>query len=301
MMFGGIRGLLVPALVVAAVVGLAGCGDDEDSGSAEDRPRLAVATEPASAFANRMAKLLETASSKRDCLEVNTINAHSYVRFACPADKALRKSIADFKVVDTAEYNTGAVVDYTAGKSGQGTAMVLFVAPDRRWGIGRFGVATPPSTKTSDKDHRERYDEAVADYLAAVRERDCDAFIDVAVTPSNKKQEVCPTTFAATKGLAKRIEQNPDVEPVYMGGNGWYGFYSYETKKPKAENLTISVIKTTDDADATYAVLDVAPSPTAADQRETRAKLKKELKDRGNGNPSMEPSSKPSEPAVTEP
>jgi hypothetical protein len=186
--------------------------------------------------------------------------------------------MASFEVVGADEYGTGAVVDYKSGKLEDGGAIVLFVAPDRNWAVSRFGVITKPSTKTSDGDSRDGYDEAVDEYLAAVRERDCSAFKDTAFIGDADEKDVCKTAFAGTEELVQRLKANPSAEPKYEGGNGTYGFYTFETQKPEPENSTISVVRQIDEPARPYVILDVTPSPTAAEQRRVLEQFKQQQK-----------------------
>lgn len=292
-MFGRIdvRLLLLPAAAAALALGAAGCGGDEESGEARQAPQYAEASEPAKAFAERLAKLLETTTTAKDCAEIEQINTRSFSRFSCPPDKSMRKSMASFEIVGAKEYGTGAIVDYESSAESDGAAMVLFVAPDRNWGIGRFGVLTKPSTSSSDAETREGFDKAVAAYLAAIRERDCAAFFDVAFFAGASEKQVCKTAFPQTKSYTKWLKANPSAKPVYEGGNQTYGFYTLETQKPKPANSTISVVRESENSDK-YEVLDLAPSPTAAEQRKVRKTFAKQAKEKRKPG-DMTPSSRP--------
>ena len=283
-MFGGSKSRRLGALLCTVSIGaaaIAGCGGDEDEGNAKGPTGYSAAGEPPEMFLERLTKLLATARTAQDCRQLVPINSRSYVRFPCPAVKSLRRSMKSFKVVDTKEYGTGAVVDYKSGKVKDGAAIVLFVGTDRNWGISRFGIVTPPSTKTSDGENAESYEEAVGDYMTAVRERDCAAYKDAAfITPGTKPKDVCSKLFAATEELAARLKAYPDVEPRYEGGNAHYGFFSFETQRPE-ENSTISVIKNGNSA----VVLDVAPSPTRRQQRA----LQKLAREQAKGGDEPEP------------
>ncbi|HEX2162169.1 MAG TPA: hypothetical protein VHF88_10165 [Thermoleophilaceae bacterium] len=288
------RRLVVSVCALALGPVAAACGSDGDDGTAKSEPRIAAASEPEDVFIERMAKLLETTSAKKDCAQLEEINVRSFTRFPCPPAKDLRKSMASFEVVDTEDYGTGAVIDYKSGKAEDGAAIVLFVAPDRNWGIGRFGLITEPSIGTSDEESRSGYAEAVDKYLDAVRDRDCAAFKEVTFHADADQAEICETSFAGTEDLAKRLKADPSAEPIYQGGNRTYGFFTLETSKPvPPENSTISVIRAAGDS---YLILDVAPSPTADEQRRVRQQLREQQ--RKGGPSSMEPSSKPSDPAV---
>lgn len=265
-MYGGVRFWALGLCAAAIAVGAAGCGGDEEESKAQGQ-EFALANEPAGVFMRRTAKLLATTKARKDCQELDAVNAQSTLRFSCPPDKKLRASMKDFEIVGAATYGTGAVIDYKSGEVGGGATIVLFVAPNRNWGIARFGVLTEPSTDTSDDETREKYDETVEAYFAAIRDRDCAAFMKVAFISSEIEKGFCKKRFPGTKALAKRLRANPSDEPVYQGGNGTYGFYKFETAKPTPSNVTISVVKGEAEGSERYAVLSMAPSPTAAEQR----------------------------------
>jgi hypothetical protein len=256
-------------VVVAGVVGCGGDGGGADGGGGTTEPRrFSAASEPPEVFAERMAKLLETTRTKRECAELDEIAARSLTQFSCPPSKSLSRSMARFEVVGVEEYGTGAIVDYASGDVRDGAAIVLFAAPDRNWAVSRFGVVTEPNTKTSDEESRAGFRKAVEDYLAAIRARDCKAFVAVAFTGDNSTEAACETIFPGTRVLAKRLSDNPASEPEYEGGNATYGFFRLETGKPTAASSTISVVADTADSASGYVVLDTAPSVTIEQQRE---------------------------------
>jgi len=278
-------------MAICGFVG-AGCGGDEQSDAErESARRVSSASEPPDVFAVRMANLLETASRKKDCPQLDAINARSLIRFPCPVEnKGLRTSMARFKVLDAAEYGTGAVVDYKSGEVAKGASIVLFAAPDRNWGLARFGVVSGRTVGTSDDETRDGFDKAVAGYLAAVEKRDCKAYNQLAVTKADDDKAVCKTEFPSTAELAKKLEANPSARPSYEGGNSVFGFYTLETSKPEPANVTISVVKANAKSPQPYVVLDVAPSPTAAAQERFRRGVAQQRK--SGGQPAMSPSRK---------
>jgi hypothetical protein len=283
-MLGGSRTCATLLCVGAVVLIGAGCGDDGDSTARQTGVTYSRASESPRAFATRMAKLLETATTRKDCRQLDEINGRSLTRLRCPAGRAFRKSMSRFEIVGAKEYGTGAVVDYKSGATPDGAAIVLFVATDRNWAISRFGVLTEPSTGTSDEESRDGFHKAVDDYLTAVRERDCKAFAEVAFTGGASETAVCKA-FPSTKALAERMKANPTARPKYEGGNGTYGFFSLETAEPTVINETISVIEAGPDSPSPYVVLDIAPSPTA-DQQAATIQLLEQAKTQSEPSPS---------------
>jgi hypothetical protein len=285
----------VPATLcagVAAIVVAAGCGSDDESTAREEPAKASAAGEPARAFIMRMAKLLETTTKKKDCAELEQINARSVARFSCPAPKDLRKSMRRFEVVGVEEYGTGAIVDYKSGAVKDGAAIVLFVAPDRGWGVGRFGILSEPSTESSDEGNRDGYRKAVDEFLTAIRSRDCDTYVAVAFNGDDKKDVVCRETFPRTRPMAKALKANPDAEPRYEGGNDSYGFYSLELLKPKPTSFTISIAKATAKGPRPNVVLDATAGPSDARDKAVRKALERSRKKGKPGQPETSPSRK---------
>jgi len=302
-MFGGTNRRLLPALCAAALgaVAIAGCGGDDDESAAKDEQgprqtqevkRLSAAGESPKVFIERTARLLATVSAKKDCKQIDDVNRHSFSRLACPPSKELAASMESFKLVGVKEYGTGAVVDYRSGKVQDGGAILLFVAPDRKWGISRFGILTKPSTGTSDADSRAGYGKAVDAYLKAVRERDCKAFEAVMFTTKATEKSICGRTFAITASLAGRLKDNPSAKPKYLGGNATYGFYSIDTEKPVSKTTTISLVKAPAGAPKPYMVLDAAPSLPAEELARLRRAYEYQQKNREDNQPPTSPSRK---------
>lgn len=267
-MFGRVRGRVPAALCVGAMAlgAAAGCGGDDDSNARESEPEPLAAKEPLESFVKRTANLLATTTKKAECLDIDKISVRSITSFGCPAPKELRKSMGRFEVVGAEEHGTGAVVDYKSGAVKDGAAIVLFMARSHNWAISRFGIATKPSTGTSDEESRAGYNKALDEFLTAVRERDCDSYVAVTFNGDEKKDVVCKQAFPTTKPLAARLKRNPNAKPIYQGGNQSYGFFSLETAKPEPENVTISIAKATAKGPRPYVVLDVANSPTKFQQ-----------------------------------
>lgn len=282
---------MASAGIVAVAASACGGDGEEPSGANQPLPSESLAREPAQTFATRLAKLLETSTTKRDCGRLEAIGDRSAIEFPCPPGEGLRRSMTQFEVVGTEEYGTGAVVDYASGGSEDGAAMVLSIGAGRTWAVNRFAIITEPSTGTSDETSRAGFREAVDSYLTAVRERDCKAFAAVAVTVGVSSNRVCETAFRATRTLARSLRAEPAARPEYQGGNGTYGFFTLELRKPRPGRVTISAIRDRAKPSDDYLVLDVAPSPTVAQQREAIEAIERQLRKRGE-EPETSPSRK---------
>jgi hypothetical protein len=286
--FSGRRArLCATAIAVGVVVGGVGCGEDDGDDAAAEQLTVSAASEPPQNFMRRMAKLIETSTTRKDCDALADINGRSLIRFACPTNKKLRESMASFEVVGAEEYGTGAVVDYKSGTVKDGAAILLFTNGDRQWGVSRFGVIVKPSTGTDDGESRDGYAETAEDFVDAVRDRNCRAYAAATFTDGAKPPEVCRSQFAATEDLGRALKRNPDADPRYLGGNATFGFFSLELAKPKPTNLTVSVVKSGDKS----VVLNAAPSQTLAEQREAARALRRQQRQR-KAPGGMQPSTK---------
>lgn len=293
-MFRGSSGRLPRALCAAALLGavaIAGCGGDSEDGGQVDVAELSTASEAPKTFVERLAKLLETSSTKEECTPLKDIGSRSLVGFPCPTQQATRESMAKFKLLDIEQHGTGAVADYRSGVAKDGAAILLYIAPDNNWAVSSFGILTKPSIGTDDGKSRAGYDAVLDRYLAAVRARDCAAFAKVQYDGDLGGKDVCKAAFKNTQALAKRLKNNPSAKPVYQGGNDTYGFYALETREPKPERSTITVVKRGADPAKPYEVVGVAPTPTVEQQRSIREQFRKKLS-AGSGQPETSESRK---------
>jgi hypothetical protein len=295
-MFGGIRvGLSLAAVCVSAAALATGCGDsDVDSTASDKSTKIAVASEPPKGFIEKTVKVLETATSNKDCKLIYGLNGKSVYRMACPAPKKFRKSMASFKVAGAEAYGPGAVIDYTSGSIKDNASIVLFATPDRSWGVGNFGLLSPRSVGTSDADNRAAYRAALDRYLAAVRKRDCKEFISAAFTTVKTEKEVCDGQFKETAPFGKRLKKSPDAKPKYEGGNGQYGFFSIETAKPELASTTVAVASAGEkQGKPVYLVLEWAPGPTTEEIQRVRRALEEQQRQEEQGDTSTGPQPMP--------
>jgi hypothetical protein len=251
-------------LIVLTALVAAGCGGGDDaSGASGETPAGARApdgrTDPA-ATARLVLHTVEKAKSNKDCKPIRPIITRSPQKFICPPLPGVAP-VKNFKIVDTAKYGTGAVIDYTTKKSPKGGSMTMFLDPERNWGIGRFGLLYGSTVGSSDEASRSGSRRAVDKYLKAVREGDCPSFNDVAVTNSPEKKVVCRDEFPQTKVLAKALKASPTAKPEYLGGNRVFGVYGLAAAEPKPRYWTITTIETAKGSIEPFAVLDAILGP----------------------------------------
>jgi hypothetical protein len=260
---------LAPLLAIAVLVCLiaAGCGDDGDA-DAESGGETAAAAQlrdpkqPPEAFARELAKLVADTLTRKDCEGLDAINARSLYRFQCPSPDNVRTELAFFKVLDAASFGTGAVVDYKTEQAPRGASMVLFLGPNREWGLSHFGLIRQDTAESSDADSREGYAEAMNGYLEAVRERDCKGYTRYAAILADDVKAACKPELKAATRLTQLLNRNR-AKPRYLGGNGTYGFYRLTLSKPTPTHLTFSVIRTPKGSLRPYLVQPATFAPAA--------------------------------------
>lgn len=269
---GGTRSLLTAC--VAACVVAAGC-DGGDDGRTPAATQVSQAKGSPARLAERLGELLAQTTSKKDCKPLERISRRSLESFACPPTSELRRSMASLEVTGAAVYGTGAVVDYRSGAADEG-AMVMFLDPDRKWAVSRFGLLQQPSAGTSDEESRPGFDRAVAGFLRAARQRDCDLFRKHFATFSADPKAVCLREFQQTRELGQALEASGAPAPDYLGGNEAFGFYALRLAKPEPRYLTISVIKTTSGSLRPFLVLNAAPGPMHTVEASTRSAARRD-------------------------
>lgn len=242
---------LLPLLVMTVAIGLTvvACGDDGDAGAqgGGETPaaaRLPEAKQSPAAFAREFADLVAETAVKEDCKALNAINARSVYRFPCPSPEDVRSELAFLKVRDAASYGTGALVDYRSEVSPRGATMVLFLGPDRQWGISHYGLVIEAPAESSDEPSRAGYAEAIASYLKAVREQDCKGYTQWAAILADDVKAACKGELERARPLTRVLNRNSRSKPEYLGGSETYGFYRLELDEPSPLYMHFTIFKT---------------------------------------------------------
>ena len=247
-------------MTVAVCLIAAACGDDGDAGADSgggETPaaaRLPEAKQPPEAFARELADLVADTVFRKDCKRLNAINARSVLRFECPSPENVRSDLAFLEVRDAASYGTGAIVDYRSQEAPRGASMLLFLNPNREWGVSHFGLIIEASAESSDEDSRAGYAEAIAGYIEAVREQDCKGYTQYAAIQADDRKAACEGELTRANPLTQLLKRNRDSKPEYLGGSARYGFYGLEVDKPKPAYLNFSIFRTPDGSLRPYLV-----------------------------------------------
>jgi hypothetical protein len=237
-------GLLACGLIAA------GCGgDDGDSASSDETsqaessaPETAapVATESIEEFAERFADA-GAASAAQDCEVVKEFNRGSGIFLPCESETA--DDYADLEIIASDEFGAAGIVDYTSNQAPDGASALAALNKDGRFRLiqslipGSIGLsADQVGTEFDDQKLR---DEAVATFVGATREEDCDAYFEVALTFTQDKKEECRLQFDPEQSIQPQLAAAPEAEPEPLGGTEAFGFHGLDTGENYRVLLTV--------------------------------------------------------------
>ena len=255
--------LVVPIAALALVCPvIAGCGGGSAGESEEGEASTAEVAEPKediSAYADRIA----TALTSPDCEGLEEINDPEKSGFLlpCPADKAqTRRAFEGFKVLGSASYGSGAVIDYTDGEAPDGATYIATLNEDRDWYIDA-GLVTKQLTVGTKIENQAGFDKVLDDFLGAVRDGDCEEFFRTSVTSSQDPETVCKKELPLYDGLEAALKESEGAEPVLLGGNRSFVFYGLTTDRPEKAYRTATVQKTGEGSTEPYLVRQTTVGP----------------------------------------
>lgn len=220
-------GALGASLVLFLLAGCGGGGDDsttaEGSGS-KSAGNAPVAKETVERFAARFEEAA-TAAASGDCKTVDSFNALNIAALPCGGKDG--KNYADLEVTGTEAFGTGGVVDFTDAEAPNGATLLIGLDQS-----GKFGVMASLVSETEEVGTEPGQvavsDKAVKSFLRAVREEDCDAYFDQALTLSQDKAKECKAEFASS--TPDELAADPGAEPVRLGGVADFAFYGLSTE-----------------------------------------------------------------------
>ena len=255
--------------LVCAVLGV-GCGgeDDEPAGNGDEAVTPGQAGEKPTELTGKPLALpkpkesieeaaarIEEAIASEDCDVVNEL--HPLGRPQLRTDErceALRKRL-DFELASSDEFDGGGVLDYE-----NGTSAVLILDAD-----GLHHIALIDSLlegESAGTNSAGQFDNAAKDVVAALEQRDCDAFIDAAhrrYGPGAAPERETTCTFVENNPITTMREQYPRADLESLGGNADYALYGFATP---AIHLTL-VMARQDDPESLPETLEPLPKDAA--------------------------------------
>jgi hypothetical protein len=216
---------LAGALALALVSVLSGCGGgDSDTTTAQQNLGPPKASEDVDQAEKRIAKTLASG----DCKRINELNPPSRPSLNTKQRCTYLRRLAGLEAVGARAYgDDAAVIDYALGartysailiRDEEGLFHIAFFNP--------FGVDKAVGTK-----YAEAFDSTARRTLAALKDRDCKAFEEVAFVRfglgSQDDQTICD--YVENNPIANQLEDFPDAEFKAAGGNADYAFYTLAT------------------------------------------------------------------------
>lgn len=224
----------LPVAAFIAAIAVAGCGggggDGDASSTVAEQSGPPEATETVEEFADRL-DAASAASAALDCDAVDEFNKGAGQQLPC--SKKFAYAFEGLEVTGSKDLGSAAVVDITDGEFPDGASIVAAIHEDGRYRVvGNYAPSTiglavdQTTTEPEDQDLR---DEAVDTYVEATREKDCDAYFDIALTPTQNKPKECELQFDPNSQIQPQLAAAPDAEPGSLGGTEAFGFHELDT------------------------------------------------------------------------
>jgi hypothetical protein len=231
------------ALLAVMVFSIAGCGSGGGSSGSTAEGSLSSTAASGTTAAGRghagttgpppvketiddAAQRIEQTVASGNCRRINALAplAGASVENTAEHCRSLR-TLASLQPAGIAAYGEGGgVIDYGAGD--HVVSAVLIRDAD---GLFHIAFVNPyNSSQTVGTPFAEEYDAVAASAIKALRDGDCDAFLQVADrrlgVASLSRQQAC-RSVTAKAGLGRLLAGAPHAMPDRLGGNDYYAFY----------------------------------------------------------------------------
>jgi hypothetical protein len=211
--------------------------------SAAGPPRGVALTEGLPAFVHRL-EVAVGALKAGDCAAWNLYTAASSFP-ETPCNPTSQTQYATFRLLGFRRFGTGALVEFSASEVPTPVTWVLTVF-DHRFSSSTLGyVWREPGTgplrslgSTPTRARLSRFNRTAADFVDAVRSRDCN-LLWTTVLRDDTKAKVCAKFFAQTR---PDLLADPSATPVRMGGTRDWQFYRLLTSNGRYRTLVVGRI-----------------------------------------------------------
>ncbi len=232
--------LIGAAAVLVMAIPLAGCGGDgSGDGTTATTSSAPEPTESIDDFANRFAAA-GSAATEGDCDVVDEFNRDA--GFTIPCEPGGAAGYTDVKIADTEAFGPAGLVDYTSAEAPDGATAIAAVSEGGQYQLiqslipASLGLsATQVGTEPEGQDLR---DGAVADFVTATRDEDCDAYYEVALTTMSKARE-CKIQFDPKSLIQPQLAAAADATPEPLGGTEAFGLHGLDTGENYRVLLTV--------------------------------------------------------------
>jgi hypothetical protein len=220
------------ALLALSTAGLAAC-----AGGGSKRPSPLRPTETIRGFVVRLQSAV-TAIQEGRCDDVSAFNR--YAPFALGCDLPGQRAYSHFRVLDSALFGTGGVVDFTDAELPRGGTYVVGLDAKREYSIilgapvGQRTVGTKPANFTA-------FDSAAEGFVAGIRRKDCNRYYANAfVTPGLTKRQACREAFDPSSEIQPQLAADKRAAPRRLGGTAHFVFYALASKPDHYRTLVVA-------------------------------------------------------------
>ena len=224
--------MLAFVVLSACAVALAACGggDSTDSSTAAESAVLPEPAESVDRFATRFEDAA-AAAVDGDCDAVDEFNDQAAFLLPCPTEG---EDYADLEVTATDDFGPAGVADFKAGNATDGATALVALNEDGRYRLMHSTIPSSiglSSTQVgTEPEESEIADQLANDYVTATREKDCDTYFQITLTPTQNKEKECRLQFADESQITPDLVANPDAAPEPLGATEAYHFYGLETE-----------------------------------------------------------------------
>ena len=215
-------------LTLAATLAIVACGGDDEEGGepvqAGDPPEATESLEEfTQVFEDAIAKV-----EQGDCKDYESLFANP-LELSCEGLQELTKE-DPLTIEGTEEFGPVALMEASAEKEGEST-FALASAYDGKWRIVQQYIPAPGDEPLEE----EATTEVAETYVEAIRQKDCDTFLDNVNLGTATAEEACASI---EEGPAAEAFQSTETEVQSLGGNefirmygisleeeGWFNFF----------------------------------------------------------------------------
>ena len=192
-------------------------------------------TETIEQFAQRF-KDASDAAVAGQCDVVKDFNRKAAITIFCgPRARGLYDG---FKVTGTQSFGTAGIVDYTDAEAPGGATAVAALDDKGEFRLISSLILSTPAPGTPKLEARQvgtkAMDQAVrarivADFIAAIRQQNCDVYFKLGLTPTRDRGSECRIEFNPKTRVQPQLAGDPAAEPEPLGGTQAFGFYGLST------------------------------------------------------------------------
>jgi hypothetical protein len=226
-----VRALASAALLAPSAVGLAACG------GASKRPSPLRPTETIRGFVVRLQSAV-TAIQEGRCDDVSAFNR--YAPFALGCDLTAQRAYGRFKVLDSAQFGTGGVVDFTDAELPRGGTYIVGLDAKREYSI-ILGAPVGGRTVGTAPQNVAAFDRAADFWVTGIRRKNCDQYYANAFTaPGLTKRQACREAFDSSSKIQPQLAADKRAAPRRLGGTAHFVFYALASKPDHYRTLVVA-------------------------------------------------------------